>query len=37
MSTDGDRRTPQVTAAGPGRRLIAIVHHDDAEREFAFE
>jgi len=37
MSTDGELRMPQVTATGPGRRLMAIVHHDDAEREFAFQ
>jgi hypothetical protein len=37
MSTDGDRRMLRVTAAGPGRRLMVIVHHDDAEREFAFQ
>jgi hypothetical protein len=27
----------QVTAAGTGRRLILNVHHDDAEREYAYD
>ena len=27
----------QVTAAGEGRRLVLIVHHDDADREFAYD
>jgi hypothetical protein len=27
----------QVTAAGEGRRLVLIVHHDDAGREYAYD
>jgi hypothetical protein len=27
----------QFTAGGPGPRLMLIVHHDDAEREFAYD
>ena len=27
----------QYTAAGPGARLMVYVHHDDAEREWAYD
>jgi hypothetical protein len=27
----------QYTVAGPGQRLAVLVHHDDAEREFAYD
>jgi hypothetical protein len=27
----------QYTAAGTGARLMAYVHHDDAEREWAYD
>ena len=27
----------QWAAAGPGARLTMIVHHDDAEREYAYD
>jgi len=27
----------QWTTAGPGKRLGLIVHHDDAEREYAYD
>jgi len=36
-NSDGDLQMLQWTAAGAGRRLALIVHHDDAEREFAYD
>jgi phosphoglycolate phosphatase-like HAD superfamily hydrolase len=36
-NSDGDLQMLQVTAAGDGRRLALLVHHDDAEREFAYD
>jgi len=36
-NSDGDLQMLQVTAAGEGRSLVLIVHHDDAEREFAYD
>jgi phosphoglycolate phosphatase-like HAD superfamily hydrolase len=36
-NSDGDLQMLQVTAAGEGPRLMLIVHHDDAEREFAYD
>ena len=27
----------QYTASGPGRRLMLLLHHDDAEREYAYD
>jgi phosphoglycolate phosphatase-like HAD superfamily hydrolase len=36
-NSDGDLQMLQWTAAGTGRRLALIVHHDDAEREFAYD
>jgi len=36
-NSDGDLQMLQVTAAGEGRRLVLIVHHDDAQREFAYD
>ena len=36
-NSDGDLQMLQYTAGGPGRRLALIVHHDDAEREFAYD
>jgi len=36
-NSDGDLQMLQFTAAGPGRRLMLIVHHDDAAREFAYD
>src|SRR4029434_1287369 len=35
-NSDGDLQMLQITAAGEGRRLVLIVHHDDAQREFAY-
>jgi 2C-methyl-D-erythritol 2,4-cyclodiphosphate synthase len=36
-NSDGDLQMPQITVAGPGRCSMAIIHHDDAEREFAYD
>jgi hypothetical protein len=36
-NSDGDLQMLQWTTAGPGPRLALIVHHDDAEREFAYD
>jgi hypothetical protein len=27
----------EITAAGEGPRLLLLIHHDDAEREFAYD
>jgi phosphoglycolate phosphatase-like HAD superfamily hydrolase len=36
-NSDGDLQMLQWTTAGPGRRLGVIVHHTDAEREWAYD
>lgn len=36
-NSDGDLAMLQWTAAGPGRRLCVLIHHDDAEREWAYD
>ena len=36
-NSDGDLQMLQYTTSGPGRRLALLVHHDDAEREFAYD
>ncbi|MCB2227986.1 MAG: haloacid dehalogenase-like hydrolase [Desulfarculaceae bacterium] len=36
-NSDGDLAMLQWTAAGPGPRLMMLVHHDDAAREFAYD
>jgi phosphoglycolate phosphatase-like HAD superfamily hydrolase len=36
-NSDGDLQMLQYTMAGPGQRLAVLVHHDDAEREFAYD
>jgi hypothetical protein len=36
-NSDGDHQMLQWTAAGPGRRLMGLVHHTDADREYAYE
>jgi phosphoserine phosphatase len=36
-NSEGDLEMLQVTAAGEGRRLTVPVHHDDTEREFAYD
>jgi haloacid dehalogenase-like hydrolase len=35
-NSDGDRQMLEWTQAGGGARLMALVHHDDATREFAY-
>jgi haloacid dehalogenase-like hydrolase len=35
-NSDGDRQMLEWTQAGNGARLMMLVHHDDAEREFAY-
>ncbi|MDM0047205.1 HAD family hydrolase [Variovorax dokdonensis] len=36
-NSDGDMHMLKYTTDGPGRRLGLIVHHDDAQREFAYD
>jgi phosphoglycolate phosphatase-like HAD superfamily hydrolase len=36
-NSDGDLQMLQWTTAGKGRRLGLIVHHDDAQREYAYD
>jgi phosphoglycolate phosphatase-like HAD superfamily hydrolase len=36
-NSDGDLQMLQFTEAGAGRRLMLLVHHDDAQREFAYD
>jgi phosphoglycolate phosphatase-like HAD superfamily hydrolase len=36
-NSDGDHQMLQWTAAGAGRRFLGIVHHTDAEREWAYD
>lgn len=36
-NSDGDLSMLQWTAAGNGARLAVIIHHDDADREFAYD
>lgn len=36
-NSDGDLEMLQWTAAGKGARLMLIVHHTDAEREYAYD
>jgi hypothetical protein len=36
-NSDGDFEMLQWTTAGPGPRFAAIVHHTDAEREWAYD
>lgn len=36
-NSDGDLQMFQWTAAGSGKRLMLIVHHTDAEREWAYD
>jgi len=36
-NSDGDQQMLQYTAAGPGARLVGIVHHTDSEREWAYD
>ncbi|KJC38863.1 HAD family hydrolase [Bradyrhizobium sp. LTSP857] len=36
-NSDGDLQMLQWTAAGPGARFLGIVHHTDAQREYAYD
>ena len=36
-NSDGDLEMLQYTAAGPGARFMGLVHHTDAEREWAYD
>src|SRR5262249_2171296 len=36
-NSDGDREMLEWTQAGSGPRLNMLVHHDDAEREWAYD
>jgi hypothetical protein len=36
-NSDGDLQMLQYTAAGEGTRLTFLLHHDDAEREYAYD
>lgn len=36
-NSDGDYQMLQWTTAGSGKRLGMIIHHDDAEREYAYD
>ncbi|MCF8033194.1 MAG: haloacid dehalogenase-like hydrolase [Desulfarculaceae bacterium] len=36
-NSDGDLAMLQYTASGPGPRLMMLLHHDDAAREFAYD
>jgi phosphoserine phosphatase len=36
-NSDGDHQMLQWTAAAPGARLMGLVHHTDAEREYAYD
>jgi haloacid dehalogenase-like hydrolase len=36
-NSDGDLQMLQYTAAGNGARFMLIVHHTDADREFAYD
>ncbi|WP_231712198.1 HAD family hydrolase [Vineibacter terrae] len=36
-NSDGDQQMLQYTAAGEGARFMGLVHHTDAEREFAYD
>jgi phosphoglycolate phosphatase-like HAD superfamily hydrolase len=36
-NSDGDQQMLEWTAGGSGARLIGLVHHDDAEREWAYD
>ena len=36
-NSDGDQQMLEWTAAGTGARFMGIVHHTDAEREYAYD
>ena len=35
-NSDGDQQMLEYTQGGDGARLMMLVHHDDAEREYAY-
>ena len=35
-NSEGDRQMLEYTQSGDGARLMVLVHHDDAGREFAY-
>jgi phosphoglycolate phosphatase-like HAD superfamily hydrolase len=36
-NSDGDLQMLEYVSAGPGRRLALYIHHDDADREYAYD
>src|SRR5688572_18558911 len=36
-NSDGDFEMLEWTTAGPGPRLALLLHHDDADREYAYD
>ena len=36
-NSDGDRQMLEWTAAGDGARLMGLIHHTDAQREWAYD
>jgi len=36
-NSDGDQQMLEWTAAGTGARFMGLVHHTDAEREYAYD
>jgi hypothetical protein len=36
-NSDGDQQMLEWTASGPGARFVALIHHTDAEREWAYD
>jgi len=36
-NSDGDMQMLEWTMAGPGARLAVLIHHDDADREWAYD
>lgn len=36
-NSDGDLQMLQYATSGPGRRMGLLVHHDDADREYAYD
>jgi len=36
-NSDGDREMLEYTTSGPGETLAVLVHHDDSDREFAYD
>jgi len=36
-NSDGDLQMLEWTAGGPGARLMLIIHHTEADREYAYD